>query len=258
MAFSFLMGATFFLYSSAVKAFEPKVINTNSNLSLKYGTNVVFVDTTTTSISITLPVIGNGSGKAGLDYEVYIKDTAFSASTHNITISPSSTNKIDNDTSFTIDDDGGFVRLKSDGLGNWLVSGDNRVRRINQIFSLPFANTIDGKTTGAINVFKVPQGKKAVFLGADIALKNKTGTVMAVGSGKFQVAGGVDLTSDASLTGVTTVGSLAHYSPFSAGVGAGTVIVGGAGGTWIQFNLTGAYTATSATLSGSIQGYLLN
>lgn len=239
-------------------AFEPQIVNVSGTYTAAYGNKKIFVDTTSSAATINLPAIGSGVEQCAKGYEIEIIDEKYNAGQNSITITPNGTNKVDNATSGSIEEDGGRVILQSDGVSNWVEMVANRKQRPFQVFSVPFANDIDGKTVGTTNVFRVPQGKRAVFVGADVALKNKTGAVSAVGQGKFKIAGGADLTPDAALTGVTGVGDITHYSPLAAGSGAGSVVVGGAGGTWVQFSLTGAYSATAVTLAGSITGYFLN
>ena len=255
----FIISSLIVFYRPA-EAFESKIINVTSSTVIKYGNQIILVDSSGGDVTLTLPSIGNGSLQAGDGYEIYIKDVAYSASQHTIFVTSTGSDKIDNDTTgASIEDNGGFLTLKSNTASkNWLESGTNKIRRPNQIFAIPFSNNIDGKTIGTTNVFKVPQGKKVVFLGADIALRTKTGTVTAVGSGKFKVAGGSDLTLDTAMTGITSVGDVTHFPAFQAGTGSGTVITGGMGGTQVQFNLSVPFTVTNANLSGSIIGYMLN
>lgn len=239
-------------------AFEPKSVVVTDDYITKYGNEEILVDTSTKPITITLVPIGNGVQQADKGYPALIKDVGYNASKNNINIISTGTDKVDNTTSFIIDSDGGFLKLNSDGVNNWIDTGDSKLNKARQFIILPTPD-IDGKTTGTTNIVNIPLSKQIVFSGIDIGIKSLTGTVTGFGEAKIQTDAGVDLSPSVIFTGLNAVGKLITIPPLGLLSGVGRIVVGGAGGTKIQFNLTTAFTVgTSITLTGFVKGYFLN
>jgi len=235
--------------------FEPKSVTINSNYTVKYGNQEILVDSSLAPVTITVVKIGNGAQQADTGYSILIKDIASSASKNAITIVGTGGDNIENGTSYSIDEDGGYSLLISNGSSNWVLEKDNRVSKTRQLIILPFTNDIDGKTIGVTNILNIPQGRQAVFSGLDLGIKSLTGSVTGFGTIKVQTNTGTDLSTTTILTGLDAVGKLITINPTAIS----RIIVGIAGGTKIQLNVTTAFTVgTSITLTGFIKGYFIN
>ncbi len=225
-----------------------------ADYTVEYGVNYLFVDTSkaTKNIQITLPKCGNKSEQAGNGYVLEIKDSGFKSSQKTITITGFGTDKVNNETSFTISENGEYVILKSDGLSNWLETGSNKLARPYNIISIPFSSDIDAKVLGTTDVSVVTNGRKFIIDSSDINAKNVTGAITKKSDIKFKTSSGVDLTGAISLSKIDKTDDT-HK------VDINKKIVGGAGDTKIQVEVTTTATgSTTLTLEGVIRGYYLN
>lgn len=232
----------------------PVITSAMSPYSVKLTDRCLYTDTSGGAVALNLPAIGTGKGQANIGWFVDVKDIG-SAGTNAVTIAPNGTNKIEGDNFLIIDDDNGFVRLSPGSVasGDWKKRGDTLVRRPKQLIIIPLKGAaLDGKTMGLKDLLTVPVGK--IFVLAETVVKGGLmAGVAAVGSVSIQDEAGNVLIPTTALTNLDTTGKLKIMK-----VDVGRAVVGGAGGTKIQMNVSTAYTATTANLRTDVIGYFLN
>jgi hypothetical protein len=102
--------------SGAILPTITSINNTNSPYTILSSDNVILVDTSTASVTITLPDTSSFTGSR----KYTIKDIG-NASTNSITINRSGSDTIDGSTSLTISTDYVAYNLVTDGIANWYV-----------------------------------------------------------------------------------------------------------------------------------------
>lgn len=233
---------------------SPVITAGMSPYTIKLTDKLVSTDTSGGAITLNLPAIGTGKGQANIGWSVDIKDLG-NAGTNAVTISPAGTNKIEGANSLVVDDDNGFVRLGAGPVasGDWKKRGDTLTIRPKQQIIIPLKGAaLDGKTMGAKDLFTVPLGK--IFILTDVVIKaGAMVMVTVVGAGSIQDEAGNVLIPTTTFTGLDGTPKVLILRP-----GLTRAIVGGAGGTKIQLNLSTAYTATTANLRTDLIGYFLN
>lgn len=233
---------------------SPIITSAMSPYTVKMSDKFISVDASGGSVTLNLPAIGTGKGQANIGWFVEIKDLG-NAGTNAITINPAGTNKIEGANSLVIDDDNGFVRLGAGSVasGDWKKRGDNLTLRPKQQIIIPLKGAaLDGKTMGTKNLFTVPLGK--IFILNEVVIKaGAMVMVTVVGAGSIQDDAGNVLIPTTTFTNLDGTPKILILRP-----GLSRAIVGGAGGTKIQLNLSTGYTATTANLRVDLIGYFLN
>jgi len=84
----------------------------STNYSCSAGDTTIIVDTTSTTVQVTLPVANTENGRI-----IIIKDSEGSASVNNITVEPQGSETIEGATSLLVQSDYGSVILASSGSG---------------------------------------------------------------------------------------------------------------------------------------------
>lgn len=233
----------------------PIVTSAMSPYTVKLTDQLIYTDSSGGAITLNLPAIGAGKGQANIGWAVDIKDLG-SAATNNVTLMPAGTNKIETASSLVIDDDNGFIRITAGSVasGDWKRRGYNLTGqpKTEVILSLKGA-ALDLKTTGAKDLCTIPLGK--IFIPTAVIVKPTVfAGIAVVGVAVVQDEAGNVLMSSLTLTGLDAVPKIFVYRSS----GASRAVIGGAGGTKIQLNVTVGYTATTANARTDVMGYFLN
>lgn len=92
-----------------------RTISSSGTITLTKPKEIIFTDTSSSSIAITLSSSSTLNG-----HEVIVKDISSNAQTNNITIDNEGSETIDGSSSYIIDADHGHITMVSDG-NNWFI-----------------------------------------------------------------------------------------------------------------------------------------
>lgn len=245
-------------------------VTANANVLYTDTYNLINIDSSGGAITVQLPIAATITPvKAGRLY--LFRDIAFIAATHNITIqvtggSGNTFSNVGNTTSITINNNGGYVGVYTDGVSKWFVWTQNvfnleALSLIGTAMTLTSGSTLIADNTSAAQIngiISIDNGAtENIQNGSHLLVKDTSNIILSgtaaqsFGTGTSSTHGvGSTCTINGVLAGSTTGGTLAHAGSMSI---AGTLTCPG------TVNLSGANVFTGSmsgngTFTGAFTG----